>query len=180
MVPKCKKSWFLAFSKGFRDGCPNATNVVFWGTTGLKTPKNHQNIDFLSYNDIFGVKSGLGSNFDFCTFLLWNQPIFKRKNRENVQNSFFFLISFKSFSRKSVTSISRLCSKKHVFGPKSQKKGTYHPAYLAGAYLAFQLLISDITSSVVFVAFVAFWGTTMLFFEKFMKNRNFFIPWSVL
>ena len=31
-------------------------------------------------------------------------------------------------------------------------------------------------SSVVFVAFVAFWGTTMLFCEKFMKNRIFFIP----
>ena len=31
-------------------------------------------------------------------------------------------------------------------------------------------------SSVVFVAFVAFWGTTMLFVEKFTKNRIFFIP----
>jgi len=70
--------------------------------------------------------------------------------------------------------------KRTCFWPQIPKKCTYHPANLAGAYLAFQLLISDITSSVVFVAFVAFWGTTMLFFEKFMKNRNFFIPWSVL
>ena len=31
-------------------------------------------------------------------------------------------------------------------------------------------------SSVAFVAFVAFWGTTMLFFEKFTKHRIFFIP----
>ena len=31
-------------------------------------------------------------------------------------------------------------------------------------------------SSVAFVAFVAFWGNTMLFFEKFTKNRIFFIP----
>ena len=37
----------------------------------------------------------------------------------------------------------------------------------------------NITSSVAFVAFVAFLGNTVLFFEKFMKNRIFFIPWSL-
>ena len=39
---------------------------------------------------------------------------------------------------------------------------------------------SRLISSVAFVAFVAFWGTTMLFFEKFTKNRIFFIPLSCL
>ena len=122
MVPKCQKSWFLAFSKGFRDGCPNATNVVFWGTTGLKTPKNHQNINFLSYNDIFGVKSGLGSNFDFCTFLLWNQPIFKRKNRENVQNSFFYKFRLRHFLENLSHQFQDYVQKNMFLAPNPQKK----------------------------------------------------------
>ena len=33
-----------------------------------------------------------------------------------------------------------------------------------------------LANSVAFVAFVAFWGNTVLFFKKFIKFRTFFIP----
>ena len=56
----------------------------------------------------------------------------------------------------------------------------WHPINVSQLDIALLGDSGNITSTVAFVAFVAFLGNTMLFFKKFMKNRTLFIPWSLL
>ena len=124
----------------------------------------------------------------FCIFQLQNAP----KSRKTIFYDFpsFFKVknwpkfdfcqkTTEAFSQKSVWSISRKWVNLQFLSLISHIFHLWHRIFVSQPNSAFPKCFSDQTSSVAFVAFVAFWGNTMLFFEKFMKNRIFFIPWSL-
>ena len=126
LVPKCQKSWFLAFSKGFRDGCPNATNVVFWGTTGLKTPKNHQTSIFFHIMTFLGWNLGLGAILIFALFCS-ETSLFPSKKIGKMSKIHFFINLVQGIFSKICHINFKIMFKKTCFWPQIPQKRYISP-----------------------------------------------------
>ena len=154
--------------------------------SGVVAPKKSQNTskmpkNILNFHNIW-ANTIANRNLTICNFLRFLPKIrlfYKAKNAQNREKMTFFKIRLKQYIRNRSLTISRKWVNLQVFGLIMHVTSPWHPINVSQPNIAILEDFGNVTSTVVFVAFVAFLGNTMLFFRKFMKNRTFFIPWSL-
>ena len=170
----------------FQQGWQRASQRHYRWFSGVLAPKKSQKTSkllksILKYHYIW-ANAIANRNLMICNF--WRflpkfRLFYKAKNAKICEKMTFFKIRLKQYIKNRLLTISRKWVNLQVFGLIMHVTSPWHPINVSQPNIAILEDFGNVTSTVVFVAFVAFLGNTMLFFRKFMKNRTFFIPWSL-